>query len=170
MNCRSDPFRPTGRSTAKGSCDRTTGAGFRGTESLLTHAGAEWIRTFGSALDRQQFVVLSGFGRSTGARSSDQLPASANRSSCRARSGAPSPTARIRRRHTKVPRCRRCERVAEPNVRIRSPRAVSPRTFGSGRGLPLGCGPTTQRVRGDIDDPSSSTTTYLFSAPFSKAC
>ena len=31
-----DPFRPTGRSTAKGSCDRTTGAVFRGTESLLT--------------------------------------------------------------------------------------------------------------------------------------
>src|SRR6516164_9428019 len=35
-DCRSDPFRPTGRSTAKGSCDRTTGAVVRGTESLLT--------------------------------------------------------------------------------------------------------------------------------------
>src|SRR6516225_8812085 len=34
-DCRSDPFRPTGRSTAKGSCDRTTGV-VRGTESLLT--------------------------------------------------------------------------------------------------------------------------------------
>jgi hypothetical protein len=49
-----------------------------------------------------------------------------------------------------------------PMVRIHLPPAVSPRTFGSGRGLPLGCGPTTQRVRGDIDDPSSSTTTYQF--------
>ena len=37
-----------------------------------------------------------------GARSSEQLPASANRSSCRAGSEAPSLTARIRRRHTKV--------------------------------------------------------------------
>ena len=64
--------------------------------------GAKWIRTFSSALGRQQFVVSSEFGRSTGARSSQQLPASANRSSCRAGSGAPSLTARIRRRHTKV--------------------------------------------------------------------
>jgi len=40
-------------------------------------AGAEWIRTFSSALDRQQFVVSSEFGRSTGARSSEKLPASA---------------------------------------------------------------------------------------------
>jgi hypothetical protein len=31
-------------------------------------AGAEWIRTFSSALDRQQLVVSSEFGRSTGAR------------------------------------------------------------------------------------------------------
>src|SRR6516164_5278240 len=38
-DCRSDPFRPTGRSTAKGSCDRTTGAVVRGTESLLTCMG-----------------------------------------------------------------------------------------------------------------------------------
>jgi hypothetical protein len=41
------------------------------------------------------------------------------------------------------------ERVLE--VRIHLPPAVSPRTFGSGRGLPLGCGPTTQRVRGDVE-------------------
>ena len=54
--------------------------------------GAKWIRTFSSALGRQQFVVSSEFGRSTGARSSQQLPASANRSSCRAGSGAPSLT------------------------------------------------------------------------------
>jgi hypothetical protein len=47
-------------------------------------------------------VVSSEFGRSTGARSFEQLPASADRPSCRARSGAPSLTARIRRRHTKV--------------------------------------------------------------------
>jgi hypothetical protein len=57
---------------------------------------------FSSALDRQQFVVSSEFGRFTGARSSEQLPALANRSSCRAGSGAPSLTAPIRRRHTKV--------------------------------------------------------------------
>jgi len=36
-DCRSDPFPPTGRATAKGACDRTTGAVFRGSESLLTH-------------------------------------------------------------------------------------------------------------------------------------
>jgi len=64
--------------------------------------GAKWIRTFSSALGRQQFVVSSEFGRSTGARSSEQLPASANRPSCRAGSGAPSLSARIRRRHTKI--------------------------------------------------------------------
>jgi hypothetical protein len=34
-DCRSDPFRPTRCSTAKGSCDRPTGV-VRGTESLLT--------------------------------------------------------------------------------------------------------------------------------------
>jgi hypothetical protein len=63
-------------------------------------AGAEWIPQFRA--NRQQFVVSSEFGRSTGARSSEQLPASANRPSCRAGSGAPSLTARIRRRHTKI--------------------------------------------------------------------
>ena len=47
-------------------------------------------------------MVSSELGRSTGARSSEQLPASANRSSCRAGSGSPPLTARIRRRHTKV--------------------------------------------------------------------
>ena len=66
-------------------------------------AGAEWIRTFSSALDRQQFVVSSEFGA--------DRPAHGHRSSCRPRrtdrvvgrlSGAPPLTARIRRRHTKV--------------------------------------------------------------------
>src|SRR6516165_10601863 len=51
-------------------------------------AGAGWIRTFSSAVDWQQFVVSSELGRSTGARSSEQLPASANRSSYRTGSGA----------------------------------------------------------------------------------
>jgi len=88
-------------------------------------AGGSWIRTFSSALDRHQFVVSFEFGRSTDAPSSEQLPASANRSSCRAGSGAPPLTARIGRRHTKG-----CERVAEPKVRIRSPPAE--RCYGAG--------------------------------------
>ena len=63
---------------------------------------AEWIRTFSSALDRQQFVVSSEFGRSTVAHG--------HPSSCRPRRtdrvvgrGPGAAThARIRRRHTKV--------------------------------------------------------------------
>jgi len=86
---------------------------------------AEWIRTFSSALDRQQFVVSSEFGRSTVAHG--------HPSSCR-----PRRTDRVvgrcpERRHsppgsdgvTPRSRCRRCERIAEPKVRIRSPPAVS---------------------------------------------
>ena len=86
---------------------------------------AEWIRTFSSALDRQQFVVSSEFGRSTVAHG--------HPSSCR-----PRRTDRVvgrcpERRHsppgsdgvTPRSRCRRCERIAEPKVRIRSPPAES---------------------------------------------
>ena len=65
-------------------------------------AGGSWIRTFSSALDRHQFVVSFEFGRSTDAPSSEQLPASANRSSYRTGSGASPLTTRIRRPHTKV--------------------------------------------------------------------
>jgi hypothetical protein len=66
-------------------------------------AGGRWIRTSRSGV---RLATVYGFrpswGRSTGARSSEQLPASANRSSYRTESGAPLLTARIRRRHTKV--------------------------------------------------------------------
>ena len=55
---------------------------------------------------RCRLATVRGFrpswGRSTGARSSEQLPASANRSSYRTGSGAPPLAARIRRCHTKV--------------------------------------------------------------------
>ena len=105
--------------------------------------GAKWIRTFSSALGRQQFVVSSEFGRSTGARSSQQLPASANRSSCRAGSGAPSLTARIRRRHTKVAlsavRARRGTEGSNPFPSSGESRKLSPCSAGARpyRGLRL---------------------------------
>jgi hypothetical protein len=70
------------------------------------------------------------WGGSTGARSSEQLPASANRSSCRAgpeRRHVPPGSGDV----TPRSRCRRCERIAEPKVRIRTPPAESPRTIGS---------------------------------------
>ena len=74
------------------------GAGLHG---LTT--GAEWIRTFSSALDRQQFVVSSELGpiyRRTVIQSSCR-PRQTDRVVWR-RSGAPSLTTRITRRHTKV--------------------------------------------------------------------
>jgi hypothetical protein len=87
-------------------------------------AGESWIRTFSSALDRQQFVV---------SRVGADLPAHGHPSSCR-----PRRTDRVvgrgpERRHpspgsgdvTPRSRCRRCERVAEPKVRIRTPPAES---------------------------------------------
>jgi hypothetical protein len=48
-------LRPTGRSTAKGSCDRTTGAVFRGTESLLTLRWSGVDSNVQFRLDRQRF-------------------------------------------------------------------------------------------------------------------
>ena len=85
-------------------------------------AGAGWIRTFSSAVDWQQLVVSSELGRSTGARSSEQLPASANRSSYRTGSGAPhSPPGSGA--VTPRSRCQRCERIADAKARISPPPA-----------------------------------------------
>ena len=63
-------------------------------------AGAEWIRTFSPALDRQRFVGFVRVGADLPAhRSSEQLPASAYRSICRGGGPRPPLTARIRRHH-----------------------------------------------------------------------
>ena len=83
-------------------------------------AGAEWIRTFSSALDRQQFVVSFESGPIYG------------RTVIRAVAGLGEPIevsgSGPGRRHsppgsggvTPRSRCRRCKRIAEPKVRIRS--------------------------------------------------
>jgi hypothetical protein len=93
-------------------------------------AGAEWIRTFSPALDRQRFVGFVRVGADLPAhRSSEQLPASAYRSICRGGGPRPPLTARIRRHHhvsaiggASASRNRRFEsvplqqRVCEPSV------------------------------------------------------
>jgi hypothetical protein len=63
-------------------------------------AGAEWIRTFSPALDRQRFVGFVRVGADLPAhRSSEQLPPSAYRSICQGGGPRPPLTARIRRHH-----------------------------------------------------------------------
>ena len=117
---------------------------------------AEWIRTFSSALDRQQFVVSSEFGRSTVAHG--------HPSSCR-----PRRTDRVvgrcpERRHsppgsdgvTPRSRCRRCERIAEPKVRIRSPPAESLQTFSSSRAATAMAKPDTLHSRTGSSNPVPS--------------
>src|SRR6516162_8056151 len=60
-------------------------------------AGAEWIRTFSPALDRQRFVGFVRVSADLPAhRTSEQLPASAYRSICRGGGPRPPLTARIR--------------------------------------------------------------------------
>src|SRR6516162_358582 len=75
-DCRSDPFRPTGRSTAKGSCDRTTGAVVRGTESLLTlrwrgesraNQSLKWVSR--GLIPRGLWMILEAYGRHVGPES-----------------------------------------------------------------------------------------------------
>jgi hypothetical protein len=87
-------------------------------------AGAEWIRTFSSALDRQQFVVSSELGpiyRRTVIRAvvglGDRVVGRGpGRRHSPPGSGGVTPRSR----------CRRCERIAEAKVRIRPPPAASP--------------------------------------------
>jgi hypothetical protein len=87
-----------------------------------------------SALGRQRF---RGFVRVVGAdlpahRSSEQLPASADRSSCRAGIRGAATSLPGSDGITPSPRCQRCKRIAEPKVRIRFPPTVSSlRTSGS---------------------------------------
>ena len=76
-DCRSDPFRPTGRSTAKGSCDRTTGAVVRGTESLLT---LRWSGMDSNVQFRARWATVCGF-----VRVGSDGPAHGHPSSCRPR-------------------------------------------------------------------------------------
>jgi hypothetical protein len=75
-DCRSDPFRPTGRSTAKGSCDRTTGV-VRGTESLLT---LRWSGMDSNVQFRARWATVCGF-----VRVGSDGPAHGHPSSCRPR-------------------------------------------------------------------------------------
>ena len=129
-DCRSDPFRPTGRSTAKGSCDRTTGAVVRGTESLLTLRGRELDSNFRFRAPRGLASTDMGAIDSRRRRVIEQSPASANRSRCWAAIRRVAAHRRIRRRR-QGRRCRRCERIAEPEVRIHSTPAESLQTIGS---------------------------------------
>jgi hypothetical protein len=109
LHFRSWPGGPSGNDTREGP------------EVCRLFAGAEWIRTFSSALDRQRF---RGFGRVMAGlpahRSSEQLPASAYRSSL---SGSGPRVATHRPDPAASPRPR-CERIAERKVRIRFPPVV----------------------------------------------
>jgi hypothetical protein len=100
----------------------------RNTVDRVTLPGGEWIRTFSSAQDSNSSCFRP---------SSADLPAHDHPSSCR-----PRRTDRVvgrgpESRHsppgggvTPRSRCRRCERIAEPKVRIRSSPPKSQRTFG----------------------------------------
>ena len=84
-------------------------------------AGAEWIRTFCSALDRQWFL---GFVRVRAIYLRVGHPSPANRPSCRATVREAPFTARIKWRH-QGPRCRCCESIASAGSTFRTclPRA-----------------------------------------------
>jgi hypothetical protein len=74
-----------------------------------------------SVLDRQRFRTFIRVEADLPAhRSSEQLPASANRSSCRAAVRRAATHRPDQAAFTPRPRCLRYERIAEPKVRIRS--------------------------------------------------
>jgi len=92
-------------------------------------AGAEWIRTFSSALEATVSWVRPSWGRSTGApviRAVTGLGIPIDLSGDRPRNRHSPPGSGGSKPR---PRCRRCERIAVPNVRIRSPPAASLRTI-----------------------------------------
>jgi hypothetical protein len=119
-------------------------------------AGGRWIRTIGSALDRQQVSwVRPSCGRSTGAPliravAGLRIPIEVSGGGPRAATHHPD-----RDVVTPWPRCRRSERIAEPRVRIRSPPAGSPLRTGCYNGLELGLSHGTRQA-GEFERKPSS--------------
>ena len=92
-------------------------------------AGAEWIRTFSSAPDGQQFVVSSELGPMDRRTVIQAVAGLGEPLEFRAAVRGVAPHRLDQAGVTPRSRCRRCEPIAEPKVRIRSPPARSqPRT------------------------------------------
>jgi hypothetical protein len=126
----------------------------RNTVDRVTLPGGEWIRTFSSAQDSNSSCFRP---------SSADLPAHDHPSSCR-----PRRTDRVvgrgpESRHsppgggvTPRSRCRRCERIAEPKVRIRSSPAGSLQTFSSSRAATAMAKPDSSHSRTGSSNPVPS--------------
>ena len=92
-------------------------------------AGAEWIRTFSSAPDGQQFVVSSELGPMDRRTVIQAVAGLGEPLEFRAAVRGAATHRLDQAGVTPRSRCRRCERIAEPKVRIRSPPPKSQRTF-----------------------------------------
>ena len=93
-------------------------------------AGAEWIRTFSSAPDGQQFVVSSELGPMDRRTVIQAVAGLGEPLEFRAAVRGVAPHRLDQAGVTPRSRCRRCEPIAEPKVRIRSP--PPERCYGAG--------------------------------------
>ena len=94
-------------------------------------AGAEWIRTFSSAPDGQQFVVSSELGPMDRRTVIQAVAGLGEPLEFRAAVRGVAPHRLDQAGVTPRSRCRRCEPIAEPKVRIQLSPAESQQTFGS---------------------------------------